>query len=58
MPFIHVGRSDLDAKSLQGSNTADSEQNFLLDAHFFVAAIERRGDGAVFRLVFRNIRIE
>src|ERR1700693_1875796 len=46
------------AESGKRADTTDAEQNFLLDAHIEIAAVELRGDGAVIGTIDRQIGVE
>jgi hypothetical protein len=58
MAFVHVIDRRAKAESVEGANAADTEKDFLLDAHVEVTAVELCGDGAVLRAISRKIGIE
>ena len=58
MAFVEVIRRDLEPERAQQPFPADAEDDFLLQAQRRVAAIESPGDGAVRRLVRRDVGIQ
>ena len=54
MAFVHVIDGRTKAESFERANATDAEQNFLLEAHVEVAAVELRGDGAMFGTIARE----
>jgi hypothetical protein len=58
VPFIHVKDGGAKAECFEGTNAADAKQDFLLDAHVEVAAVELPGDGTVLGKIGGEIGIE
>jgi hypothetical protein len=58
VPFIQVPHGGRRAHRLERTDTANAENDFLLDACLAVAPVEAGGQLAVPRRVFREIRIE
>ena len=56
--LVHVVDGRAQAESGECADATDAEQNFLLDAHIEIAAIELRGDGAVVWAIDGQIAIE
>src|ERR1035438_7324831 len=56
--FIQVEHTRRDAHGLEGAEASDAQQNLLADARAAVAAIQPRGEQAVFRAVAVHIRVK
>ena len=56
--FVQVRHARRDAQRFEGPHAADAEQQLLPDAHALVAAVQARGQLAIFRLVALDVRIE
>ena len=56
--LVHVVDGRLEAQRRQRAGAAHAEHDFLADAHFQVAAVELRGDGAVLGVVLGDVGVE
>ena len=58
MTFIAVINCRLNIQCVKHPDTADTEQNLLLDTHLAVTAVKLSGDSSVFRSVFISISVK
>ena len=58
VPFVQVQHAGRDAHGLQRAEAADAQQQFLADADAPVAAVQTRGQFAVFRSIAFDVRVE
>src|SRR5690606_36219299 len=56
--FVHVVDVGMDAHRFQGADTADAQDDLLLDARLHVAAVELAGDRAIDGVVLGQIGVE
>src|ERR1700722_15498257 len=56
--FVHMIDLRMDAKGVQGPDSAYAEDNLLPNSHLQIAAIKLFGDRAIFRRILLDIRIK
>ena len=58
MALVHVADGRADPQGLQGADAADAQQDFLLDAHLQITAIQLVGDVLILTTVGRDVGIQ
>ena len=58
MAFIHVAHLRFTSQRQQGFDTADAQQQFLMEPHGFVAAVKPPRDRTQFRGILGDFRIQ